>query len=100
MNLYSDRNKIIKLFESKDITPSMYTYDAKSDGVEESEQKFDESVGEKINVRRQKADDKTDETRDEELDTTDMLDLETEESAEQRRKHKGDGLKILTHNKC
>ena len=100
MNLYSDRNKIIKLFESKDITPSMYTYDAKSDGVEESEQKFDESVGEKVNVRRQKADDKADETRDEGLDTTDMLDLETEESAEQRRKHKGDGLKILTHNKC
>ena len=78
----------------------MYTYDAKSDGVEESEQKFDESIGERVNVRRQKADDKTDETGDEELDTTDMLDLETEESAEQRRKHKGDGLKILTHNKC
>ena len=47
-------------------------------------------------MRRQKADDKTDETGDEQLDTTDMPDLETEESAEQRRKHKGHGLKILT----
>ena len=47
-------------------------------------------------MRRQKADDKTDETGDEQLDTTDMPDLETEESAEQRRKRKGHGLKILT----
>ena len=47
-------------------------------------------------MRRQKADDKKDETGDEQLDTTDMPDLETEESAEQRRKHKGYGLKILT----
>ena len=47
-------------------------------------------------MRRQKANDKTDETGDEQLDTTDMPDLETEESAEQRRKHKGHGLKMLT----
>ena len=96
MNLYNGRNKIIKLFESKDITPSRYAYDAKSDGVEESEQKFDKSMGERVKVRRQKADDKTDETGDEQLGTTDIPDLETEESAEQRRKHKGHGLKILT----
>ena len=74
----------------------MYAYDAKSDGVKESEQKFDESIGERVKLRRQKADDKTDETDDEQVDTTDMFDLETEESAEQRRKHKGQGLKILT----
>ena len=48
MNIYNGRNKIIKLFESKDITPSMYAYDAKSDGVEESEHKFDESIGERV----------------------------------------------------
>ena len=47
-------------------------------------------------MRRQKADHKTDETTDEQLDTTDMPDLETEESAEQRRKHKRQVLKILT----
>ena len=41
MNLYNSRNKIIKLFQSKDSTPSMYANDAKFDGVEESEQKFD-----------------------------------------------------------
>ena len=96
MNLYNGRNKIIKLFESKDITAFMYAYDAKSDGVEESEQKFDKSIGERVKLRRQKADDKTDETSNGQLDTTDMPDLETEESAEQRRKHKGQGLKILT----
>ena len=96
MNLYNGRNKIIKLSESKDITPSVYAYDAKSDGVEESEQKFDKSIGERVKLRRQKADDKTDETGDEQLDTSDMSDLETEEFAEKRRKHKGHGLKILT----
>ena len=54
MNLRNGRNKIIKLFESKDITPSMYAYDAKSNGVEESDQKFDESIGKKVNLRREK----------------------------------------------
>ena len=51
-----------------------------------------------MKLRRQKADDKTDEADndDEQLDTTDMPHLECEESAEQRRKHKGHGLKILT----
>ena len=96
MNLCNSRNKIIKLFESKDITPSMYAYDTKSDGLKESEQQFDKSIGEKVKSRGQKADDKTDETGDEQLDTTDMPDLETGESAKQRRKHKGHGLKLLT----
>ena len=39
-----------------------------------------------------KADDET----DEQPDTTDMTDLEKEESAERRRKHERQGLKILT----
>ena len=95
MNLCNSGNKIIKLFVSKDISPSMYAYDAKSDGVKESEQKFDKSIGERVKLRRQKADDKTDETGDEEIDTTDMHDLETEESAEQRRKHKGHGTQQM-----
>ena len=47
----------------------MYAYDAKSDGVEESEQNFDGSIEERVKLRRQKADDeiddKTDETGDE-----------------------------------
>ena len=94
MNLYNGRNKIIKLFESKDIIPSMHTYE--SNGVEESEQKFDESIGERVKLGRQEADDKTDETGDEQLDTTDMPDLETEECTEQTRKHKRRELKILT----
>ena len=96
MKLYNDRNKIIKLFEAKAIIPSMFAYDAKSDGVEESEQKFDESIGERVKLRRQKANDKTDEADndDEKPDTADMPNLENEESAKQRRKQKGQGLKI------
>ena len=47
-------------------------------------------------MRRQKADDKTDETGDEQPETKDMPNLESEESAEQRRKQKGQGLGILT----
>ena len=70
----------------------MYAYDAKSDEVEESEQKFDERIGERVKLRRQKADCKT----DEQSDTTDMPDLESEESAAQRRNQRGQGLKILT----
>ena len=34
----------------------MNTLDAKSDGVEESEQIFDESIGERVKSRRQKSD--------------------------------------------
>ena len=37
-----------------------------------------------------------DKTDNEQSNTTNMPDLETEESAEQRRKQKGEGLKILT----
>ena len=36
-----------------------------------------------------------DDTGDEQLDTTDMPDLKSEESVAQRRKHKGHKLKIL-----
>ena len=44
MNLYKDRIKMTKLFENKYITPSTYSYNAKSapeqyDGVEKSDQK-------------------------------------------------------------
>ena len=74
----------------------MYSYDTKSEEVKESEQKFDKSIGERVKLRRQKADNKIDETGDEQLDSTNMPDLETEESAEQRRKRKGYGLRILT----
>ena len=79
----------------------MYVYNAKSkpkeyDEVKESEQKFEESIEERVKLREQKAVDKKDETVDEQLDTTDILDLESKEYAEQRRKHRGQGLKILT----
>ena len=58
MNLYNDRNKIIKLFECKHIIPSAYAHNAKSepeeyDGVEKSEQKAEESIGKRIKMRRE-----------------------------------------------
>ena len=101
MKLCNSRNKIIKLFEDKNIMLSTHAYDAKSeprecDGVNESEQKFDESIGERVKLRTQKADDKINETGDEQPETTDMADLESEESASERRKQKLHGLKILT----
>ena len=101
MQLYNYRNKIIGLFENENIRPSNYALDAKFepreyDGVEKSEQKFDESIGERVKLRRQKADDKKDGSGDEQLDTIDMPELESEESAAQRRNQRGQGLKILT----
>ena len=86
MNLNNGRNKITKFFEIKVTSLSIYDFDAKSHGVEESVWKFDESRGERVKLRRQKADDKTDETGDEQPETKDMPNLESEESAEQRRK--------------
>ena len=62
MNLYNGRNKIIsKLFENKISSSSMYAYDAKSepqecDGVKESEQKAEESIGERVKLRKQRSD--------------------------------------------
>ena len=38
----------------------------------------------------------TDEDTDEEIDTTIMLELESEESAAERRNQQGEGVKILT----
>ena len=52
MNLCNSRNKITGLFENKAISPSMYAYDAKSNEVEESEQTFEESIGERVKLRR------------------------------------------------
>ena len=83
--------------------PSEHSFDAKSEaeeynGVEKSEQKFDENIGERVKLRTQKADDKTDEAEndDEKPDNANMSELESEESVVQRRKQKGQGLKILT----
>ena len=44
----------------------------------------------------EEVDDETDDETNEQPDTTDMPELESEESAAQRRKHEGQGLKILT----
>ena len=44
----------------------------------------------------EETDEETDKETDEEMDTTMMPELESEESAEQRRNQPGKGLKILT----
>ena len=99
MNLYNDRNKISKLCEDKNIICSDYALDAKFE-PEENQNKFDESIGERVKLRRQKSDELnkmiTDKANNEQLDNKDMPDLESEESVEQRRNKKGQGLKILT----
>ena len=56
MWLYDCRYKIIRLFKNKNIKPSMLAPDAKSDRVEESKQKAEESIEEKVKLKRQKAD--------------------------------------------
>ena len=77
MNLYNGRNKIIKLFESKDITLYMHAYDTKSDGGKESEQKFEKGIEERVKLIRQKTDDE-DVEDDEEIDTADIPDLQSQ----------------------
>ena len=61
----------------------------------ESELESEESIVERTKLRRQRSS----EQPNEQLDTTNMPDLESEESAaEQRRNQQGKGLKILTPN--
>ena len=61
MNLFNGRNKIIRLFEGKNIVSSNYALDAKSepekyDGVKKSEQISVENIGERVKLRKQKSD--------------------------------------------
>ena len=61
MNLFNDRNMVIKLFEDKSIKPSYYPYNAKIEELEEkseseSESEFEESIAERTKMRRQKSD--------------------------------------------
>ena len=66
----------------------------------EPELKPEGSIAERVKLRRQKSEesDKESMLENEEIDTTDMPDLESEESAAQRRKQTGQGLKFLTPN--
>ena len=59
MRLYNYRNKITRLFENRNIKSSMHVLDAKSeteeyDEAKKSEQKFDKSIGERVQSRRQR----------------------------------------------
>ena len=75
---------------------AIYSGDVEKDvyyGSEKSVPEFEENIAERAKVRRQKN------LTTNNHDTTDMRDLEKEESAEQRRMQKGQGLKILTPDK-
>ena len=74
MNLCNGRSKIIKLFEDKNIVPSNFPHNAKSEQIMESESesepeleqiselrfklnpKFEESIAERTKMRRRKYD--------------------------------------------
>ena len=56
----------------------------------EKEPKFEESIAERIKLKKQRT--------DEQPDTTDMPDLEIEESVAQRGNQQGKGLRILKAN--
>ena len=61
IQLQNYRNKIIGLFENRNISPSMHALNAKSeqekyDGAKKSEEIFDEIIGERVKLRSQKSD--------------------------------------------
>ena len=75
----------LNYLKKKDTTPSIHSYVAKAeprehDQIIESEHKFEEIIGERVKLRKEKAD-----NDDEQLDTIDMPDSESEESAAQRK---------------
>ena len=74
MRLYNERRTIIKSFKDRDIKPFF-------DKVEKSKQEFDESIEERVKLRRGKTN-----NNNKQPNTTDMPDLETEKFAEQREK--------------
>ena len=67
---------------------------SKSESESESELELEESIAERTKLRRQRSVEQPQIC----WDTRDILDLESEESAEQRRNQQGKGLKILTPN--
>ena len=84
MKLFDIKNTIFSLLRNGFIRSLDYQDTLKL----EKEPEFEENVAERTELRRQKkSDDKH---------TTDIPELEKEESAEQRRNQKAEGLKILT----
>ena len=71
---------------------------SKTDDKIDDDDDDDDDVDDEIDDHGDEADDKTDddETDDKQSDITDLPDLGNEESAEQRRNQRGQGLKILT----
>ena len=86
MKLFDIKSTTVSLFRNGFIRSLYYQNTVKL----EQKPEFEESVAERTKIRRQKkSDDKH---------TIDMPDLESEESAAQRKNQQGKGLKILTPN--
>ena len=95
MELYDGRSKIIKLFLKNSINPSDFPYNAKSEELEEIEQKQEskqeseqeliKTTGESVKRKKKK-----------ERKRRNMPNLEKEALAAQRKNQNGQGLKILT----
>ena len=54
IRLYDGRSKITRLFENKDIEPSDYPHNAKSEPEESEPKEYEESIAERTKIRRQK----------------------------------------------
>ena len=86
-----DKYDIIKLKNNAaDKKSKLETENESLELDKEKKPKFEESIAERTKLRKQKS--------DKQPDTTDMPELESEESAEQTRNQQGKGLKILTPN--
>ena len=80
--MFSIRENIIRAFK-KGIFPYIDDFQVEIETDEETQEETDEE---------------TDKETDEEMDTTIMPELESEESAAERRNQQGKGIKILTPN--
>ena len=86
IKLFDIKNTIVNLFRNGFIRSLDYQNTIKL----EQKPEFEESVAERTKIRR--------ETKSDDEHTTDMPELETKESAAQRRNQQGKGLKILKPN--
>ena len=91
VKIFDNKYEVVKLKnKADDKQPKLETQNEPLELDKEKEPKFEESIAETTEFRNQKS--------DEQPDTADMPDLESEESAPQRRNQQGKGLKIVTPN--
>ena len=91
IKIFDGKYEVVELKNKSDEKQSkLETQNESLELDKKKEPKFEESIAERIKLRKQKS--------DEQPDTTNMPDWEKEESAAQRRNQQKQGLKILTPN--